>query len=400
MRLLCVTSAYWPAVKFGGPIFSLHNINKVLVKRGVDVTVYCTDAGLEGKVPLNQEVDVDGVKVYYFKFAKAFEFLGSTGWQFSLPLTRALRDNMVSFDLVNIEVIWTYPMMVCAYYCRKYGKPYVIVPRGSLFPISSRGKWWKKFPYFQLITKRDVRGAAAIHFTTKIEAEQAAWVGDLSNRARVIPNGITVPSNAVKELASTLESKYPQLKNKRILLFLGRINWIKGLDLLVNAFSILCREVGNLHLVIAGSDDGDGYADTVIGWINDLSLNEKVTFTGSLSGAEKAAAFLCADIFALPSYSENFANAAAEAMSYGVPVVISNKVGICRDVQEHKAGVVVETNIESLCSGIRCLLNDVELAHQTGMNGKKIVAEFYDINKVADMNIAAYTALVNTVVRK
>lgn len=347
--------------------------------------MYCTNAGLEGKVPLNQKVDVDGVKVYYFKFHKFFEFMGSTGWQFSRPLTKALRDNVNSFDFIEIEGIWTYPTAAGAYYCRKYGKPYGITPHGALFPFSSRGKWWKKYPYFQLISKRDVRGAAVIHFATKIEAEQASWAGDLTGRAIVIPNGIDLPGNAPQKLSDTLESKYPHIKNKKVLLFLGRINWIKGLDLLIKAFSVLCNENGGLHLIIAGSDDGDGYADKVAGWVDEMGLNEKVTFTGSLNGVEKEAAFSRADIFVLLSYSENFAIAAAEAMSYGIPVVISNKVGIYRDVQEYEAGIVVDTNVDSVCAGVRRLLGNAELARLTGANGKKMVFESYGIDKVADI---------------
>ena len=396
MKLLCIDSAYWPAFSRGGPIFSSHIRNKALVKKGVEVTVYCTNAGLAGTVPLNQEVDVDGVKVYYFKFNKYFEFLGPTGWQFSWPLTKALRANVKNFDIVNIEVIWTYPLVVGAYYCRKFGRPYIIVPHGSLFPLSARGKWWKKYPYFQLISKRDVRGAIAIQFTTKTEAEQASWAGDLTGRTLVIPNGIEFNDNTLNNLTPILDLKYPQLKNKKILLFLGRINWIKGLDLLTKAFSLLCGENSDLHLVIAGSDDGDGYIDKVLGWVNAMGLNEKVTFTGSLYGVEKEAMFSHAEIFVLPSYSENFAVSVVEAMSYGIPVVISNKVGIYRDVQEQEAGIVVDTNVDSLCAGIRRLLNNTEFAHQTGLNGKKLVSERYSIDKVVDMNIATYATLIST----
>jgi len=399
MKLLCVGSAYWPAFKLGGPIFSSHTLNKALVRKGVDVTVYCTNAGLEGKVPVNQEVDVDGVKVYYFEYCKLFEFIGPTGWQFSFHLTKALRDNVSNFDVVQIGGVWNYPVAVGAYYCRKYKKPYIITPHGLLFPLSSRGKWWKKYPYFQLVSKRDVQGAAAIHFTTKMEAEQASWAGDLIGRAIVIPNGIDLPGNAVGSSSYTFEYKYPHLKNKKILLFLGRLNWIKGLDLLIKAFSLLSRENIDLHLMITGSDDGDGYTAKVAGWVNNLGLKERVTFTGSLNGVEKATVFSRADIFVLASYSENFANTVAEAMSYAVPVVISNKVGIYRDVQEHEAGIVVDTNVDSICAGIKRLLGDAELARGTGENGKKMVSELYQIDKVADMSIASYSAQIDAAIQ-
>ena len=105
MKILCVIPSYYPAFKFGGPIASVHYLNKALVKKGVEVTVYATNVGLEDKVSANTEVDVDGVKVFYFKFSKIVEFLGKisglfgpTGWQFSRPLKRALKENLNNFD--------------------------------------------------------------------------------------------------------------------------------------------------------------------------------------------------------------------------------------------------------------------------------------------------------------
>ena len=91
-----------------------------------------------------------------------FDFLGSTGWQFSLPLTQALKRNLQSFDIVYIVALWNYPVAAAAYYCRKYGKPYVISPRGALYPYTKGKKSWKKWPYYNLIAKRDLQNASNI----------------------------------------------------------------------------------------------------------------------------------------------------------------------------------------------------------------------------------------------
>ena len=124
MNILCVIPAYWPAFKFGGPIFSVHGLNKALVKKGANVSVYTSNVGLDDNTPVNEEVDVDGVKVTYFASSKFFDFLGATGWQFSLPLTQALKRNLQSFDIVYIVALWNYPIAAAAYYCRKYGRFY------------------------------------------------------------------------------------------------------------------------------------------------------------------------------------------------------------------------------------------------------------------------------------
>src|SRR4030043_464537 len=98
MKILCVVSAYWPAFRYGGPIFSVHNLNKALTRKGVEVTVYTTNAELADKVPLNREVNVDGVKVTYFEFNRLFKFMSPGGWQFSRPMAWALKNNLKDFD--------------------------------------------------------------------------------------------------------------------------------------------------------------------------------------------------------------------------------------------------------------------------------------------------------------
>ena len=172
MKLLCIVPSYWPAFKYGGPIASNHNLNRTLVKKSIDVTVYTTNVGLVGKVPVNEEVDVDGVKVFYFEYVRLFEFIGATGWQFSLQLTNALKKNLKDFDLVYLPAIWNYPTAITSYYCRQYNKPYIIAPRGVLYPYTIKKKSWKKWPYYHFIAKRDLKDATAIHYTTEDEAEK------------------------------------------------------------------------------------------------------------------------------------------------------------------------------------------------------------------------------------
>ncbi|MCX5704106.1 MAG: hypothetical protein NT066_06440, partial [Candidatus Omnitrophica bacterium] len=110
----------------------MHCLNRALARKGIDVTVYTTNAGLVGKVPLDQEADLDGVKVTYFGFAKLFEFVGTPGWQFSRGLTSALKNNLKDFDLIYIVNIWSYPAAMAAHYSRFYGKPYILVLRPPL----------------------------------------------------------------------------------------------------------------------------------------------------------------------------------------------------------------------------------------------------------------------------
>jgi len=393
MKLLCVIPAYWPAFQLGGPIFSVYNLNKTLAKKGVDVSVYTTNVGLDSDVLVNQEVEIEGVKLTYFTFSNLFEYLGTTGWQFSLPLTRALKKNLKLFDIIYIVAIWNYPIAITAHYCKHYQKPYVISPRGLLYPYATEKKSWKKWPYYQFIIKKALTGAAAIHYTTRDESQKCHLALGLNNPTLIIPNGIDLSEFRNLPEREKLRQRYPVLKDKKVILFLGRINWKKGLDILVKAYSALVKDKDSVHLLIVGGDEG-GYIRKVKRWVSDYGIEQRVTFTGILTGNEKLEAYAGSDIFVLPSYSENFGIAAVEAMACGIPVIVTDRVGIFKEIKENKAGIVVTPEAEALYKGINLLLDNPKLGIEMSANGRMFVEGHYDINKVAEMMIEAYDGLI------
>jgi glycosyltransferase involved in cell wall biosynthesis len=418
MKLLTVAASYWPAYQFGGPIFSLHNLNKKLVTKGMDVTVYTTNVGLNDKVPTNKEISIDGVKITYFTYTKFFEFFGTTGWQFSLPLTKALHGTLEDFDIIYIIAIWGYPSAAASHYGRKYKRPYIISPRGMLYPYTFRKKLWKKYPYYYIIAKRDLKHASGIHYTTEDEAQKCHSYLGLHNRALVIPNGLDLSSYSLSEIKGNLKDRYSYLKDKHVILFLGRISWKKGLDILIEAYNMLLTERDDIHLLIAGNDEA-GYKENIRNLINSngmkyvdieqqnknspldkryylkLGHNEpNVTFTGFLEEKEKLEAYACSDIFVLPSYSENFGNSVVEAMICGIPTVISNNVGIHDEVKQNRAGIVVESKAKSVYQGIKKLLNNPNQRKELAENGKRLVKNNYNIEQVADKMIESLESVL------
>lgn len=394
MKILCVSPSYFPAFTYGGPIFSLHTLNKTLVQKGVQVTVYTTNVGLEGKVPVNEKVNLDRVEVIYFPFVKLFEVLGATGWQFSRRLTGALRTNMRLFDRVYILGIWNYPCLIAAYYARKYRTPYILSPRGQLSHYAVGKKFWKKWPYYHLIVKKDLRGAAAIHYTTEDEAYSYHPFLRLKNKTMIIPNGVDLSEFTDLPERQRLRERYPNLKDKKVILFLGRINWKKGLDILIKAFNQLAKDRYDVHLLIVGNNKG-GDIKLAERLIKEYGLEDRVTFTGMLLGQDKLEAYAGCDLFVLPSYSENFGMSVIEAMACGIPVVITDKVGISRDIQENNAGVIVKCDENSIYQGIRSILDNSKLVEELSFNGKRMVQEHYNINKVADKMIETYREILN-----
>jgi glycosyltransferase involved in cell wall biosynthesis len=400
MKLLCVIPSYWPAFQYGGPIFSVHASNKALVKKGVDTTVYTTNVGLERRVPVNREVHVDGVKVYYFPYIKFFEYFGSSGWQFSWQMTKILRKTLNTFDCIIIHSIWNYPVAITAHYCLKYKKPYIIVPHGMLYPYTLAKSARKKWSYYRLVTKGNLQNAAAINYTTMDEAEKCQSFLGLNSKFFIIPNGIDISEFKDLPAKENLKKRYSISRDKKVILFLGRINWKKGLDILTDAYCKLAKERKDVHLLIVGPDEED-YGQKVKKWFRNYGLkyvdnglknkdyetDSRITFTGMLTGRDKLEVLSGSDIFVLPSYSENFGMAVIEAMACRVPVIISNKLGIQNEIRQNKAGIITEINTKILQRDIEGLLDNESLGREIAENGNKLVRDHYDIYKVTDEKI-------------
>jgi len=395
MKVLHIIPAYYPAIQFGGPTISVHELNKALVRKGVRVTVCTTNCGLEneGQRKSFSEI-VDGVKVWYLRYSKILNFLNPTGYQFSPDLKRWLRRNIQSYDLVHITAVWNYPTLAGASVARKAGKPYILSPRGALYPYTFKKKFLKKWAYFQFFVKKILKNAALIHYTTEDEKEQCHHFLGLKNRAVVVPNGLDFKKFANLPSQEEFLKKFPQLKGKKIVLYLGRINWKKGIDLLMRAFSTLAKQRTDIHLVLVGEDDGDGYMAKMQGLARALGIASKVTFTGILTGKDKLAAYKTAEVFVLPSYSENFGMVVVEAMACKCPVIISNRVGIYREVRDAKAGVVIAPKVSEIVSSITLLLENRKMREEIRNNGYVLVKSKYDIAEVADEMIKVYKTLV------
>jgi len=315
---------------------------------------------------------------------------------FSLKFISRIKELHRNYDLIHLAGIFDF-----------YSIP--VVSMDLKFIYSSHGtfmkeaykmmklKKMKKDFYMNIIGKKILKKAKFIHLLTQEEKEQfLEFYPEFENKVRIIPNGLDLSQFEIDLNKSDLINKYPQLKNKKIILFLSRINWIKGLDILIPAFAKLYNEDKNYHLLIVGKDDGDGYEKKVRQWVNDYGLIDAVTFTGLLTGKDKLMAFYGSDLFVLPSYSENFGVAVVEAMACGIPIVVSDKVGISREIIQYNAGTIVKTNVEDVYNGIKNVFSNLDKAKEMALNGKKMVHNLYDINKVADEMIKMYQEAIDS----
>ncbi len=384
MKLLHVVASYAPAWRYGGPIQSVAALCQGLASLGEDVTVFTTniDGPRDLPVPLEQPAIYRGVKVHYFQVQSPRR------WSFSWPLTRALQKEVANFDLVHLHAVFVYPSLAAGFYCRKYGIPYLLSPRGMLCNVAYGMKSLRKRIYLDLLERRNLNAARAVHFTTIDEQRQMIPIR-LGPPAFVVPNSLDLNAFASLPPYGSFRARHPEMAGKRLILFLGRMHRIKGLDRLAEAFGSAREKIQDAHLVIAGYDL-EGYGRVVKGRLREQGILERVTFTGPLVGEEKLAAFRDCDLFVLPSYQENFGMAALEAMACGLPVVVSNGVYLYPEIQRAGAGLVVDGDPAGLAEAIGVLLRDATLRARMGEAGRRLVRERFSAEHVAGQMRSVY----------
>ena len=271
---------------------------------------------------------------------------GRTSYRFSAALLPWLRQHGSRFDCVIVNGLWQYQGFAAWRAFAGSTVPYYVFPHGMLDPWFKRTfplKHAKKWLYWPWADYRVLRDATAVIFTSEEErllARTSFWL--YRARERVSPLGADKPQHpATSEL---FLSRFPAVRDTRVLLFLGRLHPKKGCDLLIDALAQISDGATNISLVMAGPDQV-GWAEKLRARAEELKLQVPVIFTGMLEGELKASAFAAADAFVLPSHQENFGLAVVEALAMGVPVLISNRVNIWREVQADGAGMVDDDDL-------------------------------------------------------
>jgi glycosyltransferase involved in cell wall biosynthesis len=226
--------------------------------------------------------------------------------------------------------------------------------------------------------KKNIADALFVAFNAPEEMKSSLY----HDKGKVIPNGIDPTIFASLPKPGDFLKNYPEMQGTRCFLFLGRLDiQQKGLDFLIPAFARLHREHPNTHLVLAGPDE-DGGADTIRRLLNNLGLHSAVTITGLLAGQEKLAALQDADFFVLPSRFEGMSIALLEALYMGLPVLITDQVGLCRKIAEAGAGIVVFPDENSIYTGLYDLIKS-EIGNQMREKGSELVLKNYTWDAIA-----------------
>src|SRR5947207_1588033 len=433
MRVLHVIPSLSP--KDGGPSFAAKTMAEALAGEGVEVTIATTGEARDAPV-VGYQLSVIGEETRE-EDALSTEREGSAGsdrgyrvicfrrnfepYKISSGLTRWLRENVVKFDLVHIHALFSFSSTMAARIARKNAVPYVVRPLGVLNQWGMRNR--RRLPKvisFRFVELPVLINSAAIHYTSEAERKEAALLDArlAEHESAVIP--LPVAMDDLSEVRGqrsefrqtktgnpeVFRARYPQLNGRRIILFLSRIDRKKGIELLIDAFAMVRNQQKDVALVIAGEGEeayvgelqerasrvlettgpqttGPRTADTqqkVSGQWSVVSGQweaSEVIWTGHLSGEMKAAALAAADVFVLPSASENFGIAAAESLAAGVPTIVSEEVALSADIRRYDAGIVVQRDAQQLARAIGELLSNREQAAALAANGRRLAQERY-----------------------
>lgn len=349
----------------------MHLIEQALSTNGIVVeTVTTDDDGGGGRTARHADSPGfgDGATRRYFR-------KNINPYKVSMPLSSWLFANAGDYDLIHIHALFSFSSTVAAWAARRAGVPYVIRPLGTLasYGMSRRRPWLKRLS-LALVEGPNLRNAAAVHFTSEMERDEAQALG-VPMRAVVIPLAVE-PTHAAD--IEPILSKYPQLRGTRWVLYLSRLDPKKNVEGLLGAIALCAREMPQVRWLLAG--DGDpAYVDQLHRLARQLGIDDNVVWTGHLDGALKAAALTHSELFVLPSFSENFGIAAAEALQAGLPVVLGKGVALARLAVGEGAGVETEPDAESIAAAMKVYLLDAQACRLAARNARLLATREFSL---------------------
>jgi glycosyltransferase involved in cell wall biosynthesis len=386
MRLIHVTPSYLPAVRYGGPIVSVHGLCSALAARGHDVEVFTTsiDGPGDSPVPHDEPVTLDGVTIRYF----ASPAMRRLYW--APALATALRAKIGAADIVHLHSVFLWPTAAAARLARRRKTLYVLSPRGMLVEelIARRNRLVKTL-WLRLIERRNLEGAAAVHVTSTVEAAELGKFPYRLRQVQMIPNGTAEPVAA--DLPDPPADLAKLAEMRPLLLVFGRLSWTKRLDRLLKAFAGTAR--GNLAIV--GTDD-EGLAPRLAAMAEDLGIAGRVHLVPrTVSGEEKEFVFAAASVLVLASLSESFGNVGIEAMQRGLAVITTPNTGVSELVVESGGGILIDPELTGLAGAIDRLARDPALAARLGAAGRNHVQGRYRWADIAERMEMLYRSLLD-----
>jgi len=384
MKILVVINALGEV--YGGTSKIAIELSEAIGNLGVSVDLVTTNANGKKLLdePLFTWINKKDYRVQYFPYWDILDY------KFSLSLTFWLLQNVSQYNLVHTHGIFSYPVLSAYWGCNKSNLPYIVSPHGMLEPWALAYKSNKKKKYFSFLEKPALNKAAAIHMTASTEAENVKPL-NLKSPLAIIPNGIHRKDFDLLPSPEIFYHQFPETRDKILIIFLGRIDPKKGLDLLAKAFAKANQIFPETHLIVAGQDN-TGYLPIAQNYFKEAGCADAVTFTGMLTGDLKYAALAAATIYVAPSYSEGFSMSVLEGMASGLPCVITTGCNFpeARDVSE-----IVDVDAEQIGNALIKLLHNPSTAKEMGDRARQFILENYTWDQIASKMVAIYKQILS-----
>ena len=381
MKVLQVVPSLAP--EWGGPVKVVNELAGALEVIGVSSEIISA----QGRRVGNPETVTNDIPIHLFETGPIARL-----WTAHTPgLKKTLARKIPDFDLVHIQELWHYPGYIASKIARSRNVPYIVTIHGELNEWNLQQKRLKKQIYMTAIQRGILQKSAALHAITQAESNRIRQL-EIETPVAMIPNGIHTEEFENLPDRSQFVSRYPELENRLIVLFLGRIQQKKGLDILAQAFGNLVRARDDVRLVVAGPDE-DNTLTEIKTILKSQGALEKAVFPGMLTGEQKLEALSAADIFALTSYSEGFSVALLEALSAGLPLVITDECNF-PEVGDSRAGFVVRPNDSETASALMSLLDSADLRREMSENARRLVRSNYTWERIAEKMFTLYENVI------
>jgi len=393
MNILQVYQIFNPEAASGAAKVAYY-ISKELARKGHNVIYYASDIkDKDRKLLGSTKAIVDGITVQHFRTVCTF-----LAKRLKIYITPSLiRQDEKFFKKINVIHLHGYRSfqnIIIHHYAKKYGIPYVLQAHGSLPRINA----WQalKWLYDILFGYQLLRDAAKVIALSRVEAEQYRAMGVPEEKIVIIPNGIDISEYAELPPKGVFKKKFSIPEDRKIILYLGRIHKIKGIDILIKAYAYLRNQMNfrDVVLVIVGPDDG--YLNEAKRLAQALGVSDSVLFTGPLYGEDKLAAYVDSEVYVLPSRYEIWGMTVLEAYACGKPVVASEVGGLKDLVKVGETGLLFEPgNVKQLAEGIFNILSNYDnMAKEMGLRGKNFVKENFTIERVIEKLEKLYKKIV------
>ena len=369
----------------GGPSAAMVSIEMALRCRGLVVETATTDDDIVGRIAPSlykqRIVEGDAVRVYFHRSLNFYK----VAWSFVPWIVREVR----RYDAVHIHALFSFTSVVAAWAARRAGVPYVIRPLGVLghYGLARRRKGLKTLS-LRFIEGPLVRDAAAVHFTSTAERDEALSLG-LSMRPVVVPLGVPIGGefDGRRLFGDLMEGRAPAQ-----LLFLSRIDRKKNLEGVIGALALL-RRAGKFALLRVGGTGDGAYIRHLKRLARTEGVSDQIRWLGHMTGSAKADLLAESDIFVLASFSENFGISVVEALAAGLPCVVGRGVAVSGQISNAGAGIVVDTDATSIAGGIAHYLASAERRAKAAEAGRALAQQEFSVGIMGERLAALYQSI-------